>query len=227
MNDSGTGAVGEENGSHDPALGIIDHNSNQSVCTGSGAYNGGFFLGSGPGNGIPTVITVVSVTCDFWCEAGNLLLCQTCVEPIGDSLPTSLRPTPPANNGTCGITVKCRGIEYGKLGKLGFQHCDAQVTDSSGAVWSLSGGPQPYGDITALNAWAISPPTDPFTGTSVYQGNSCSAAGCMIQSTQAWNKDIVKPIYSATSGPNSNTWLKGTAAGCGVSLPINTWGSIW
>jgi hypothetical protein len=62
--------------------------------------NGGFFLGSGPGNGIPTVITVVSVTCDFWCEAGNLLLCQTCVEPIGDSLPTSLRPTPPANNGT-------------------------------------------------------------------------------------------------------------------------------
>jgi hypothetical protein len=100
MNDSGTGAVGEENGSHDPALGIIDHNSNQSVCTGSGAYNGGFFLGSGPGNGIPTVITVVSVTCDFWCEAGNLLLCQTCVEPIGDSLPTSLRPTPPANNGT-------------------------------------------------------------------------------------------------------------------------------
>ena len=132
-----------------------------------------------------------------------------------------------ANNGTCGITVKCRGIEYGKLGKLGFQHCDAQVTTSSGQVWSLSGGPQPYGDITALNAWAISPPTGPFTGTTVYQGNSCTAASCMIQSTQAWNKDIVKPIYSATSGPNSNTWLKGTAAGCGVSLPINTWGSMW
>ena len=137
---------------------------------------------------------------------------------------------PAANNGTdpsCGITVKCRGIEYGKLGKLGFQHCDAQVTTSSGQVWSLSGGPQPYGDITALNAWAISPPTAPFTGTTVYQGNSCSAGQCMIQSTQAWKKDVVKPIYSATSGPNSNTWLKGTAAGCGVSLPINTWGSIW
>jgi hypothetical protein len=139
-------------------------------------------------------------------------------------------PAVAANNGTdpsCGITVKCRGIEYGKLGKLGFQHCDAQVTTSSGQVWSLSGGPQPYGDITALNAWAISPPTAPFTGTTVYQGNSCSAGQCMIQSTQAWNKDVVKPIYSATSGPNSNTWLKGTAAGCGVSLPINTWGSIW
>jgi hypothetical protein len=27
--------------------------------------------------------------------------------------------------------VKCRGIEYGKLG---FQHCDAQVTDGSGRV---------------------------------------------------------------------------------------------
>jgi hypothetical protein len=57
--------------------------------------------------------------------------------------------------------------------------------------------------------------------------NSCTAAGCMIQSTQAWNQDIVKPEYSPVTGPNSNTWLKDTAAGCGVSLPINTWGSIW
>ena len=124
--------------------------------------------------------------------------------------------------------MKCRGIQTDNLGKIGVQHCDAQVTDSSGALWSLSGGPQPnYMSITALNAWATSPPTEPFTGTTVYQGNSCSAAGCMIQSTQAWNKDIVKPEYGPVSGPNSNTWLKGTAAGCGVSLPINTWGSIW
>jgi hypothetical protein len=134
----------------------------------------------------------------------------------------------PANNGTCGITVKCRGIQTDNLGKVGVQHCDAQVTDSSGQLWSLSGGPQPnYMSITALNAWATSPPTEPFTGTTVYQGNSCTAAGCMIQSTQAWNQDIVKPSYSPVTGPNSNTWLKGTAAGCGVSLPINTWGSIW
>ena len=137
-----------------------------------------------------------------------------------------------ANNGpldpTCGITVKCRGIQTDNLGKIGMQHCDAQVTDSSGAVWSLSGGPQAnYMSITALNAWATSPPTEPFTGTTVYQGNSCSAAGCMIQSTQAWNQDIVKPAYSPVFGPNSNTWLKGTAASCGVSLSINAWGSIW
>jgi RHS repeat-associated protein len=135
---------------------------------------------------------------------------------------------PPANNGNCGITVKCRGIQTDNLGKIGMQHCDAQVTDSSGQLWSLSGGPQPnYMSITALNAWATSPPTEPFTGTTVYQGNGCSAAGCMIQSTQAWNQDIVKPEYRPVSGPNSNTWLKGTAAGCGVSLPINTWGSTW
>ena len=108
------------------------------------------------------------------------------------------------------------------------QHCDAQVTTSSGQLWSLSGGPQPnYMSIKALNAWATSPPTEPFTGTTVYQGNSCTAAGCMVQATQAWNQDIVKPEYGPVSGPNSNTWLKGTAAGCGVSLPINTWGSIW
>jgi RHS repeat-associated protein len=133
-----------------------------------------------------------------------------------------------ADNGNCIITVNCRGIQTDNLGKLGFQHCDAQVTDSSGGVWSLSGGPQPnYMSITALNAWATSPPTEPFTGTTVYQGNSCTAAGCMIQSTQAWNQDIVKPEYGPVTGPNSNTWLKGTAAGCGVSLPINTWGSIW
>ena len=133
-----------------------------------------------------------------------------------------------ANNGTCGITVKCRGIQTDNLGKIGMQHCDAQVTTSSGQLWSLSGGPQPnYMSITALNAWATSPPTEPFTGTTVYQGNSCTAAGCMVQATQAWNQDIVKPEYRPVSGPNSNTWLKGTAAGCGVSLPINTWGSIW
>jgi RHS repeat-associated protein len=133
-----------------------------------------------------------------------------------------------ANNGNCGITVKCRGIQTDNLGKIGMQHCDAQVTTSSGQLWSLSGGPQPnYMDITALNAWATSPPTEPFTGTTVYQGNSCSAAGCMVQSTQAWNQSVVKPEYRPVSGPNSNTWLKGTAAGCGVSLPIGTWGSIW
>ena len=133
-----------------------------------------------------------------------------------------------ANNGNCGITVKCRGIQTDNLGKIGMQHCDAQVTTSSGQLWSLSGGPQPnYMSIKALNAWATSPPTEPFTGTTVYQGNSCTAAGCMVQATQAWNQDIVKPEYGPVSGPNSNTWLKGTAAGCGVSLPINTWGSIW
>ena len=123
--------------------------------------------------------------------------------------------------------MKCRGIQTDNLGKIGMQHCDAQVTDSSGQLWSLSGGPQDYMGITALNAWPTSPPRDPFTGTTVYRGDSCSASGCMIQSTQGWNKDIVKPIYNFFFGPNSNTWLKGTAAGCGVSLPINTWGSIW
>jgi len=142
--------------------------------------------------------------------------------------PSWLGPAVAANNGNCSITVNCRGIQTDNLGKIGMQHCDAQVTDSSGAVWSLSGGPQPnYMSITALNAWATSPPTEPFTGTTVYQGNSCSAAGCMIQSTQAWNQDIVKPAYSPVFGPNSNTWLKGTAASCGVSLPINAWGSIF
>ncbi|HZP23458.1 MAG TPA: hypothetical protein VFB04_08425 [Terriglobales bacterium] len=43
----------------------------------------------------------------------------------------------------CGITVKCRGIQKYNLGVIGMQHCDGEVTDSSGAVWSLSGGPQP------------------------------------------------------------------------------------
>lgn len=173
-----------------------------------------------------TVDSQGNISVAYTDENGNagVFVAENAIDPLDTE--SNAANNGPANPG-CGITVKCRGIEYGKLGKLGFQHCDAQVTDSSGAVWSLSGGPQPYGDITALNAWAISPPPNPFTGTTVYQGNSCTAAGCMIQSTQAWNKDIVKPIYSATSGPNSNTWLKGTAAGCGVSLPINTWGSIW
>src|SRR5581483_980841 len=43
----------------------------------------------------------------------------------------------------CGITVKSRGIQKYNLGVIGMQHCDGEVTDSSGAVWSLSGGPQP------------------------------------------------------------------------------------
>jgi hypothetical protein len=104
--------------------------------------------------------------------------------------------------------VKCRGVQTDNLGKIGIQHCDAQVTDSSGQLWSLSGGPQPnYMSITALNAWATSPPTEPFTGTTVYQGNSCTAAGCMIQSTQAWNQDIVKPEYRA-GGPSFRLSIK-------------------
>jgi len=210
-----------------------------------------FLGGLCPLDGVPTSCSLVGAMLQSGAAYPSSLGGQPCYQAPSGSLfcgsneanrvaydPSMLDPSagwfgffttfPSSNNGTCGITVKCRGIQTDNLGKIGMQHCDAQVTDSSGQLWSLSGGPQPnYMSITALNAWATSPPTEPFTGTTVYQGNSCSAAGCMIQSTQAWNQDIVKPAYSPVFGPNSNTWLKGTAAGCGVSLPINAWGSIW
>jgi RHS repeat-associated protein len=128
-------------------------------------------------------------------------------------------------------TVKCRGIETDNLGATGMQHCDAQVTDCNGVVHSISGGPvnnYMNSGQQVLDAWDTSPPTAPFTGNTVYQGNlSCTVRGCLIESTQEWNQSIVKPLYHPITGPNSNTFLKNTFAGCTVSLPINTWGSIW
>jgi hypothetical protein len=103
------------------------------------------------------------------------------------------------------------------------------VTNSAGATHSDSGGPMNSGDpsVQLLNAWDTSPTSGPFTGTTVYQGSSCTAASCIINATQQWNNDPVKPIYNPFTGPNSNTWLKGTFSACGISLLINTWGSIW
>jgi hypothetical protein len=126
----------------------------------------------------------------------------------------------------CGITVKCRGVEWGGLGMLGIEHCDAQVKDASGKTSALSGGPSGKSP-TSLQAWNVSPPKDPFTGRTVYEGTRCTAVACMIQSTDAWNRSATKPVYNGKDGPNSNTWLKGMASGCGVSLPISSWGSRW
>ena len=147
----------------------------------------------------------------------------------------------PAN---CGITVKCRGIQANSLGKLGFQHCDAAVTDASGNQHSLTAGPdppdQPSNPNTVLNAWDT--PLDPsqFTGNTTFTSTSCSLAGCLINSTDQWNASPVKPLYGPTgisirgwapvaqSGENSNQWLTGTFQGCGVSsIGINQFGSIW
>jgi RHS repeat-associated protein len=139
------------------------------------------------------------------------------------------RPSTPPGSGNCGIQVKCRGIEYRHLGLAGFQHCDARVTDSSGTVHSLSGGPDPPNDPlnATLNAWDTPNPTIPFTGMTVSTVNSCKTAGCLINSTDQYHNNPNNPHYDGVNGPNSNTWLKGTFAGCGVNLPINTYGGIW
>jgi RHS repeat-associated protein len=170
----------------------------------------GLTVGDYPGEMICPGVEGSTQPCTYWDP----------IQQLWDNAPASKHP--------CDITVKCRGIETDHLGLIGMQHCDAQVTDGSGAVHSLSGGPEPnYGQITALNAWDTSPPPGPFTGTTVYQGSSCSTASCLISSTNRWNKDIVKPEYRPAKGPNSNDWLNQTFSGCGASLPIGTWGSIW
>jgi RHS repeat-associated protein len=129
-------------------------------------------------------------------------------------------------------TVKCRGIETDNLGAIGFQHCDAQVTDCNGAVYSVSAGPvnnYMNSGQQAMNAWAVSPPTAPFTGNTVWQGNlTCTQSACLFETTQEWNQSVVKPLYHPVTGPNSNNFLWNTFAGCAVTaLPINTWGPIW
>ncbi len=132
------------------------------------------------------------------------------------------------NNPVCGVQVKCRGIEYKHLGLLGAQHCDAQATDSSGVTHSLSGGPDGDPMNSTLNAWDTPNPTIPFTGMTVYNNpNSCSLAACVINSTDQYHNSPGRPHYNGVTGPNSNTWLKGTFSGCGAGVPINTLGGIW
>jgi hypothetical protein len=111
-------------------------------------------------------------------------------------------------------TVKCRGIETDNLGAIGFQHCDAQVTDCNGAVYSVSAGPvnnYMNSGQQAMNAWAVSPPTAPFTGKTVWQGNlTCTQSACLFETTQEWNQSVVKPLYHPVTGPNSNNFLWNT-----------------
>jgi RHS repeat-associated protein len=127
----------------------------------------------------------------------------------------------------CGIQVRCRGIEYKHLGLLGAQHCDARATDISGVVHSLSAGPDGDPLNSTLNAWDTPNPTTPFTGSTFYSNpNSCSLAGCLIDSTNQYHNSPGRPHYNGLLGPNSNTWLSGTFTSCGVNLPINTLGGI-
>jgi len=132
------------------------------------------------------------------------------------------------SNPTCSVLVKCRGIEYKHLGLLGAEHCDARATDSSGVTHSLSGGPDGDPLNSTLNAWDTPNPTIQFTGWTVYNNpNSCTLAACVINSTNQYHNSPGHPQYNGVSGPNSNTWLKGTFSGCGATLPINTLGGIW
>jgi RHS repeat-associated protein len=106
------------------------------------------------------------------------------------------------------IVVKCRGIETYNLGALGFHHCDAEVVDGSGVVYSLSAGPMGSSGNQVLQAWATPNPTTPFTGTTIYSeyANQSVVQG-LINSTDAWHFCPVHPRYNLYAGPNSNTWL--------------------
>jgi RHS repeat-associated protein len=125
------------------------------------------------------------------------------------------------------IVVKCRGIETYHLGALGFHHCDAEVVDGSGVVYSLSAGPMGPPRDQVLQAWATPNPTTPFTGTTIYSeyANQSVVQG-LISLTETWEHSPIKPRYNPYAGPNSNTWLKFTFAANGISLPINTYGDI-
>jgi|GEM_PF-4012220 len=123
------------------------------------------------------------------------------------------------------IVVNCRGIQTYDLGALGFQHCDAQVTDCSGVVHSLSAGPNGTGE---LQAWNTPNPSTPFTGTTVYSSQAgCSTVQGLIDTTNLWHNSPMHPKYSAVFGPNSNIWLQFTFLANGIQLPINGYGSIW
>lgn len=133
--------------------------------------------------------------------------------------------------------VKCRGLQIYSLGTLGFQHCDAQVTDCGGTVHLLSAGLTNPNGTGYLQAWNTSNPTMPFIGTTVYSGQmSCSDINGLTNFTDAWNTLISNPAipadakmnYNAIMGPNSNMWLQSAFWLYGRTwLPINGWGSIW
>jgi RHS repeat-associated protein len=148
--------------------------------------------------------------------------------PVAGLLPFCKNPCP-----DCSVEVKCRGIEYGNLGALGIQHCDARVTDGQGQEHSLTAGPdppdKPTGPNTILNAWDTGP-SGAFTGNTVFKDkNNCPLADCLVGATDRYQNSprSSKPHYDYYNGPNSNTWLKGTFGSCGINLPIHTWGSVW
>lgn len=139
---------------------------------------------------------------------------------------------PAPNNTDCSVVARCRPLNIPVVGKAGFQHCSAVVTNSSGITYSISGGPVNSGPYNGkLGGWVTSGaniPADVYQGTVVYSGNSCQAASCMVGTGQAYESDPGSwPNYNPYLGPNSNDWIKGNAGACGVSLPINTWGGIW
>jgi RHS repeat-associated protein len=140
--------------------------------------------------------------------------------------------SPDCKNKKCRIVVRCRGIEYAHLGRIGAQHCDARVIDSDGKEHALSGGPV-NGELQGWNTTQESQggrPLDPFTGNITYYNGTakCDTASCLINSVagyQAANGQGVHPAYHPIFGPNSNTWLNGTFGGCGINLNLNWFGA--
>jgi RHS repeat-associated protein len=142
-----------------------------------------------------------------------------------------------ADCSNCGVVVKCRRVEYGHLGLLGFKHCDARVIDRNGIEHSLSAGPEGPPRNSSLTAWNCTssdcqpgktlPPLAPFTGRTVYKKKSASCDGvdCLIDKTEAFHAQASHPEYHAAFGPNSDTELKGGIfAACGIKLHIRWYG---
>ena len=134
---------------------------------------------------------------------------------------------------TCSIQVKCTGVQKYHLGVSGFRHCDARVVDRNGTTHSLSGGPEGDPLNSNLNAWDTVNPTDPFNGHSAYKkkNTDCDSVDCLVNQTNAFNRQTTHPKYKAFRGPNSDTWLRDTFGLCGIKLHIRWYGSpilfIW
>jgi hypothetical protein len=175
---------------------------------GGGVGDGGGFLSGGYGSdgfliGTDIYGTItVGAPGDYSQEWGVIGTSYEYFSPGGSdwtSDPTGGDGPSTGGGGNCTITVKCRGIQANSLGKLGFQHCDAGVTDSNGNQHALSAGPdppnQPTNPNTVLNAWDTTLVPSQFTGNTTFTSTSCPLAACLINSTDQWNASPVKPLY--------------------------------
>jgi RHS repeat-associated protein len=118
------------------------------------------------------------------------------------------------------VVANCRWVGAYNIGLLFLgEHCDASVSIGDGWLYSISAGP-----INGRLRGFVTPRQEQSTGGTIFSRDSGSLnlGNCLIAKGRASQASMTDEKYNFLLGPNSNNWLNGIFASCGVNLGLHS-----